>query len=284
MCIISGPVVSVGSTKILCLPSKNRKRQLTVYRNAVNTPHTNAMCLPVPNPFSVKFEKVPKDIFSQCKNSFIFGKSFSYGALGNTKTFLKSKSYLAVQSHGSYDVVVVPSMLELERIPPSFTVLTDEVKEFLRTSYPDNFGIVLCRLKAGSTDYEPFAYSHDLHANTQLFVPTKHFHNMNSTNEKTIHDKHGWKHGWEAVFMSPMERNMPSLVSTRFVDDWDHEIYSTGTPTWCHDSSTKQLDTTNTIKWDNMPADFQLDSTVVLRCKEIVGHGQNLDVEMPLVF
>ena len=52
MCIISGPVLSVNSTKILCLPSRNGKRQLTVYSNAVATPDSNAMCLPVPTPKS----------------------------------------------------------------------------------------------------------------------------------------------------------------------------------------------------------------------------------------
>ena len=253
---------------------------MTVYRNAVNTPNTNAMCLPVPNPLSVKFEKVPKDIFSQCEDSFEMSRSLGFYGVSNG---VSKGKYLAIQSHGSYGVVLVPSMSDIERIPPSFLILTDDVKEFLRTSYPDVFGIVLCRLKAGSTDYEPFAYSHNLQANSQLFFPTKHFHNMNSTNENnenTIHNKHGW----EAAFMNSMARNMPSLVSTRFADDWDHEIYSARTPTSCHESATKHLCTTNKIKWHEMPADFQLDSTVVLRCKEIIGHGQNLDVEMPLVF
>ena len=65
MSIISGPVLSVNSTKILCLPSHNGKRQLTVYSNFVATPSENAICLPVPTPHSVKFEYIPNDIFTQ---------------------------------------------------------------------------------------------------------------------------------------------------------------------------------------------------------------------------
>lgn len=287
MCIISGPVSSVGSTKILCLPSKNRKRQLTVYKNAVNTPNTNAMCLPVPNPNTVKFEKVPKDIFTQCSNSFDYSISYRPQAAGVVS--LKSKSYLAIQSHGSYDVVLVPSMSDIKRIPPSFLILTDEVKEFLQTSYPGNFGIVLCKLKAGRTDYEPFAYSHELQDNLHLFFPTKHFH-INSGNNTNVDfgeplsSQSGWGNYFSFTPQGIPDRRMPALVSTRFADDWDHEIYSAGTPTSCHESRLKYLDTKNQIMWNDMPSDFQLDSSVVLRCKEIIGYEKNLDIEMPVVF
>jgi hypothetical protein len=77
-------------------------------------------------------------------------------------------------------------------------------------------------------------------------------------------------------------RKMPQLVNTRFADDWDHEIYSAGTPTWCHESSKKRMRNTNEINWSNMPNDFNFGGSLVLRCKEVVGHGANVDIEMPV--
>jgi hypothetical protein len=89
MCIISGPVISVNSTKILALPSNDGTRQLTVYRNAVATPESNAMCLPCPNPETIEFESVPKDIFSQCSSSF--GFRMTRGARGGSAAVLRCK-------------------------------------------------------------------------------------------------------------------------------------------------------------------------------------------------
>ena len=289
MCIISGPVLSVNSTKILALPSRNGKRQLTVYRNAVATPDSNAMCLPVPNPNSVKFETVPKDIFSQCASSFdiVYPRGLTLSAGG--ANFSAKGGALPVQSHGSYEVVLVPSMDDLERVPSHFTVLSSEVKEFLNASYPTNFGVLLCKLKQGSADYEPFAYSHDIQANTQLFFPTKHYHVQNHSEHGATHDE---EPGWAGAFggsllgggqlMGVPGRKMPQLVNTRFADDWDHEIYSAQTPTWCHESSKKRMRNTNEINWSKMPNEFNFGESLVLRCKELVGHGANVDIEMPV--
>lgn len=295
MCIISGAVNSVKSTKILCIPSQNKKRQLTVYSNAVSTNNTNAMCLPVPNPQTVRFEKVPKNIFTQCRNSFLLARSFGgQAAAAGTLKVMKSKEYLAIQSHGSYDVVLVPSMSNIERIPPSFLILTEEVKEFLHASYPENFGIVLCKLKAGSTEYEPFAYSHVLQENLQLFFPTKHFHlnSEDSTITHTLYDDEPESHNqfdFEPNWLQSFEGSLlggsvglNKTQNTRFADDWDHEIYSIGTPTWCHESKKKIMNTANFIGWNEMPAEFQLDASAILRCREVVGHNQNIDIIMPI--
>ena len=77
-------------------------------------------------------------------------------------------------------------------------------------------------------------------------------------------------------------RKMPKPVNTRFADDWDHEIYSAQTPTWCHESSSKRMSGTNVINWNEMPDDYKFDPTLVLRCKEMVGEGKNVDIEMPI--
>jgi hypothetical protein len=283
MCIISGPVVSVNSTKILCLPSKSGKRQLTVYSNAVATPDSNAMCLPCPTPQTVKFENVPKDIFKQCYSSFDISKPRGGGSRGLTLS--SNRAPLTVQSHGSYDVVLVPSMADLDRVPSSFTTLTPEVIEFLNASYPVNFGIVLCRLKKGSTNYEPFAYSHDIQPNKQLFFPTKHYHSHNQT--PSIDEEEGWSNGFGSSLLGGsmldnFHNNMRKIANTRFADDWDHEIYSVGTPVWCHESREKHMRNTNAINWSQIPVDFQLGPSAVLRCKEVVGHEANVDIEMPV--
>lgn len=280
MCIISGPVVSVASTKILVLPSKNRKRQLTVYKNEVATQNQNAMCLPVPNPHTVTFETVSKDIFKQCANSFSIARSsMIYEHAGAVSaSFSIKKSYLPVVSHGSYDVVLVPSMNDIERIPPTFTTLSEEVIKFLKASYPETFGVVLCRLRQGKADYEPFAYSHDIQPNSQLFFPTKHFHNHNVTEEQR----------WDSIFENSLlggrysSRTLPQINNSLFADDWDHEIYSAETPAWCHESKRKGMKKTNEINWLEIPNDFQLGSSTSLRCKEIVGMSTNIDIEMPI--
>lgn len=283
MCVISGPVISVNSTKILCLPSKNGTRQLTVYRNAVATPESNAMCLPCPNPATIEFESVPKDIFSQCSSSFGFRMARgTLSAAGGSN----SKS-LPILSHGSYEVVIVPSMNHFSEIPEGFATLTPEVVSFLRGAYPPHFGVVLCKLKKGSTDYEPFAYSHKMQASAQLFFPTKHFHMEapGASHRDTSFYADEPEVGWASAFTSPMrwtEMSTSPSVNTRFADDWDHELYSAGTPNWCHESHKKEMMSTNQIDWSKMPSDFRLGSSAVLRCKEIVGHSANVDIEMPM--
>jgi hypothetical protein len=291
MCIISGPVLSVNSTKILALPSKNGNRQLTVYRNAVTTPDSNTMCLPVPNPNTVKFENVPKDIFKQCSKSFDIrlSRGFSDGIVaGAVLSTNSARRALPIQSHGSYEVVLVPSMDDLDLIPTHFTVLSSEVVEFLKASYPINFGVLLCKLKKGSTDYEPFAYSHNIQANDQLFFPTKHYHVHDKPNQWSAHDE---EPGWTGAFggsllggdlMGLPGRKMPQIVNTRFANDWDHEIYSAQTPTWCHESSKKVMKGRNEISWSDMPSDFSFGPSLVMRCKEMVGHSANIDIEMPI--
>jgi hypothetical protein len=286
MSIISGSVLSVNSTKILCLPSLSGKRQLTVYSYVVSTPDLNAMCLPVPTPHSVKFEHIPKDIFKQCQNSFDIRTPRGAATYGITRS---ANGALPIQFHGSYEVILVPSLSDIYRIPPRFTILTQEVIEFLNASYPINFGIILCKLKKGSVDYEPFAYSHDIQANTQLFFPTKHYHTHNESQKAVEYDDEeiGWSNGFGSSLlggnmMGLLSCTMPKLVNTRFADDWDHEIYSAGTPVWCHESSKKGMRNTNAINWNQMPADFQLGPNTVLRCKEVIGHSSNVDIEMPV--
>lgn len=257
MCIISAAVKSVAATKLFAMPSRDGKRQLTVYTNTVDTTATNVMCLPVPTPASVAFEKVPKDLFTQCSNSIEVVKMYNGpmwgGSLMYSASDSKSKPYLAVQSHGSYEVVLVPAMDELDRIPPSFATLTPQVVFFLRSNYSAGFGVILCRLRAGAATYEPFAYSHTL-VNDTLFLPTKHYH---------YHD----------------------TTSGTSDADWDHAIYTMQTDArQAHNVGPKKVPKyQNEIDWNKMPVEFRAGSSYEVHLFEREGTGyHNEDLQFPL--
>jgi len=223
-----------------------------------------------------------------------------------------ARSKLEVKSHGSYEVVIVPSLDDLDRVPEDFTTLTPEVVQFLKSSYLPGFGIVLCKLKKGSTDYEPFAYSHQLQASGELFFPTKHFH-METSNQiggygprdsyggadeygyNARNDEPEWAQSFKENMISKTEvlpkrwagREFPTANTINAgpsADDWDHELYSAGTPKWCHESRYKRPMGTNSIDWSKMPSNFRLGSGVELRCKEVVGRAANVDIQMPVPF
>lgn len=301
MCIISGPVVTVKSTKILAMPSKDGKRQITVYSNKVKTLDNNAMLLPVPNPKSVKFENVPKDIFSQCKKSF----EQSLGSVSNGRGGFISNNSLKIQSHGSYEVVIVPSIDDFHRVPKSFAEVTPEVIAFLKSNYNTDFGFLLCRLKAGSVDYEPFAYSHNIN-NYKLFFPTKHFHMDDGSRDivkgKFYPERSSYGISSADIFSSYASFNSGSNfkaekthrnASYSFddddsdhcrteVDEWDHEIYSCLTSSRYHNADNKNLIDKNYIDWSTFSDDFKFDNRLSLRCLEIAGKYKNIDIQMPI--
>ena len=243
MCIISGPVTSVNATKIFAMPSKNSTRQLTVYANSVSSPADNLMCLPVPFPETVEFESVPADLFTQCERSFT-----RVATLSATRS---AGPMLEVRSHGSYDVVLIPSVDDTARVPRQFATLTPEVVAFMRREYGGRpFGFLLCRLKAGAADYEPFAYSHATDG-ASLFLPTMHFHS----------------HGWGAAMDA----------------DWDHKIYTVRTPTTAHKSMFCIPRPRNEIDWSRVSTDFAVGSERQLRCMEIAGNAEpNRDIVIPI--
>jgi hypothetical protein len=242
MCIISGSVNKVAKTKIFCMPSKDMNRQLTVYTNAVDTPKENVMCLPVPYPHTVKFEKVPKELFKQCKLSF--PEEPKKTTTEYTLSWSRS-DYIQIQSHGSYEVASVPSLYEFHRVPGNFFVLSEEVKHFLFNSYPPDWGVLLCKLKEGATDYEPFAYSHDLH-NQSLFLPTKHYHK---------HEDKDFITG---------RSYFPSHTDA----DWDHELYLSYTPT---QKGWKQGKGENCIAWEEVSKEFRIGPDYPLQQQVVQG-------------
>lgn len=246
MCVISGPVNSVASTKIFTMPSRDGSRQLVVYSNAVDTPVDNVMILPVPRPETVEFERVPDELFVQCASSF-----FKEVTLSVNRGLLPD---LEVRSHGSYSVVLAASVADLDRVPTSFTQLTREVTNFLASEYPHGFGFLLCKLKDGHTEYTPFAYSHAIGFGDRLFTPTKHFHM----------DSYG-------------------SIDTGSAD-WDHEIYTALTDHYAHNDMRRTRRPGNQINWARMPNGFQMNPSVPLNCFVRKGSQyRNEDLQFRLV-
>ena len=309
MCIIAGEVRRVAGTKLFVMPSSDGRRQITVYSNKVDTPGANVMCLPVPNPDSIAFETVYNDLFKDCKKSFLQPKFLS---ASNTLSFQDGgavRSYLPVQNHGSYDVVVAPTLDDLDRVPPGFLTLSDDVKGYLRSNYTEKespFGVLLCKLRPGSVEYEPFAYSHALLASGKLFVPTRHYH-IESPGSGRDADSGVW--GGAGVSLRVMDfsimagsrpfddespwlvaanRRMTSSIARAHrnsdrADDWDHEIYTALTPsTVAHNVSDRPPADRNAINWAKMPAAYQFGAAYPLRCFERIGAGPNEDLTFPI--
>jgi len=278
MCIVSGPTTSISATKIFCLPSHDRTRQLTVYSNAVDSPADNLMILPVPCEASkIAFETVPKDLFSQCRDSFF---SRFEGALGAYDSFGFDGSRdgkLAVQSHGSYEVVVVPSVADMDRIPESFTRVTPEAAAFIRSGYPSGFAFLFCRLRKGAVDYEPFAYSHAIAAGSAMFAPTKHFHldALGSSGSLTVPS---YSSLFDAAFASP-------LTPSGKHDMWDHVIYvAECAAPMSLISKQFRPHPKNKVDWAGFSSrEFAYDPNLLMKMLEITGNDEpNLDIFLPL--
>jgi hypothetical protein len=245
MCIISDIIESVTSTKIFVIPSTNGKRQLTVYSNKVSSPDSNVMCIPVPNPHSIRFENVPTDIFNQCAKTF----HKKHGCM----------DFLSAYYNSSYKAVIIHSVNELHN--QNGFILTSDVVDYLKKTYP-NYGFILCKLKKGKTSYKPLAYSHDIESS--LFFPTKHYNR--SIREQPL---------WTSFDYVGIEEKL-----THIADNWDHELFSIATPTWSHDSI-KGIQHTNKINWSKLPDEFNHNSSVILRCHEKSGYSPNIDIRMP---
>jgi hypothetical protein len=205
MCIISDTVKHVAQTKLFTCPYNKNSRQMTVYSNKVHSlSDTNTMILPVPNPNSIEFvnlEKYPK-FFDDCENSFYRIPSYSYNAYATRSLecgIASLSAPLKVHSVGSYDVSIVNHVPEFSRLNPLYFTIGDNLIDMLSKTYGSEFGYLVCKLKEGDHDYHPFAYTHDLHTNSKVFLPTLHYH---------LHEY--------------------SSSSKKYAD-WDHLIYSIGT-------------------------------------------------------
>jgi hypothetical protein len=267
MCIVSGPVANVNTTKLFAARSANGKRQLTVYSNKVST-HiaNNIMILAVPNPTTIKFHDLTNyaKLFTDLENSFPKSRSFS---LEGDMYLSKGEGRLKVHEVGSYQASIANNLNDLNRLDRSLFYVDDEVIMFLTNTYKSyaNIGFVICRLKQGNHEYHPFAYSHDIHSSNKLFIPTKHYHKTSSFEGSF---------GLFGDFM-PITSNSHDMIS----DDWDHEIYV------MNDKITRVANdlkgtarTTSHLAIDKSKIDFELEPFKELSKLRLEGNHLNTDI------
>jgi hypothetical protein len=230
----------------------NHTRQLTVYSNTVRTPKKNLMILPVPYPHSVQFEPGSyRDLFTDINSSFYKTTLDQVWATRNINT----STPLPIYNVGSYQVSIAMSVQDILRADRTLFSNLEELVEILQDDYHSPFGFLLCVLKEGGASYEPLVYTHNLYKG-ELFVPTKHYH--------------------------PSSKGRSHMQS--FTHDWDHKIFSLGTPlcTETHSPSSYMPYKHNSLKWFMFPQDFQWGNGVPLRRLEIKGGYKNIDIHLPL--
>ena len=255
MCIVPFPVKSIESTKIFVMPSVDKTRQITFYRNDVDSMDENLMILPFPNPTSLQLHKVRyKAMFDDLSKSVFKPPTRSYGIYDvGSRCASLSCSYepLPVISHGSYLVSIAETLEDLNRVNPTVFDLPEGIFDLFKTHYSSEFGYLVCKLKEGKSEYEPLCYSHKLLSQGKLFVPTLHYHDHGSGNVKTD------------------------------LADWDHKIYSCGTTKEANQEYMSYKE--NKLLWNRFPEEFRLGKDYPIRCAAIEGNYPNKDLAFQLV-
>jgi hypothetical protein len=108
---------------------------------------------------------------------------------------------------------------------PDYFTIDPTIPSSLERTYDSSFGFLVCKLRRGQHSYHPLAYTHQMHPNHLLFVPTLH-----------IHPDGTYSHDIEPYA------------------DWDHSIYSVETDME-EDGVRRQFDRW-CLKWDKLPADL----------------------------
>ncbi len=175
MCIMAASVTAVSGTSILVGRNESGTRQLVVYAMTVETGgQRNAMILPVPAAAaSIELIDVSADpkFFDRLRLAF---EPVTLGMRGMSKS--RSATYvLPVQTVGSYNVSVVPTLDDLQRVDTTVFSLSPDTARLLRGHYSYGYAFVVAQLKQSGA-YHPLAYTHDVAASGQLFVPTRHGH------------------------------------------------------------------------------------------------------------
>lgn len=253
MCIVPFPVNSISSTHLFVLPSTDRKRQMTFYKNDIDSIAENLMILPFPNPTSLKlhtikykamFDDLSKSVYKPSQRSYFYNMDL-------TRSCSASLEYIPVISHGSYLVSICEKIEDLARVNPTVFTLPKTLMTFFAKHYNRQFGYLVCRLKEGKHTYEPLCYSHDLLNEEKLFVPTLHYHDHGDGDVKTD------------------------------LADWDHKIYSCGTTKQANREYMSYKE--NKLLWKRFPEEFQLGVNIPVRCAEIEGNYPNKDIAFEII-
>lgn len=175
MCIFSNSVESVSKTSILV----NRDHLgivTTVYQMTYEASHEIAMILPVPiaDPASFRFVDLSEypNLIKDLDKPF----NHERWLLGDTKMIgaLSFSAPLPVERVGAYDATFVPSVADMNRLDPRFS-LSPALLGGL-PSYIDTMSFAVFKLRAGNAQVHPMGYQYMPKNSGELFFPTFHVH------------------------------------------------------------------------------------------------------------
>jgi len=255
MCIFSGSIREVSSTKILVsyvYPSQlvhvtdpngkirtfkkktsNKPMQLVVYANSVEINSSIspvAMILPFPSNGRPKIKLLD---FSRYESLFEHLESMFPQKISNDySNSFSDDGPIEVLNVGSYKASVVPNLKAFDKLQFNQFGISSEVKNLLSRYYDKNYGFVVCILKADAK-YHPFGYIHELRHDNRLFIPTRHFHGGSRDSEIS----HATEDETSDELTDFMQRSLlaedewirhkvkKNKIRNTAKLDWDHDIY-----------------------------------------------------------
>src|ERR1700722_18340848 len=208
MCMFSGPVVDVNTTRIFARADKD-DGQFLVYSMRFESKQEVAMVLPLPVKPGVGEKAVSfinlkdyPDFFADLDRGFpppgIY-KSLSDGVPGQG---LRSAAKLEVYQVGDFEASFVPTVKDFDRLDNRFRLPAGTWKQL--RDYHD-YGFAVFKLKSGKVKVHPMAFSFPRRDTRILFFPTVHVH------DGKVHDKAHFDH---------MLYCQPSGASQLRLDQW----------------------------------------------------------------
>lgn len=187
-------------------------------------------------------------------------------SMGLSKSKSRETFSLEVKKVGDYDVSIVPSLRDFDRLSDIFKV-SENVSEILESNYSNGFSFVVAMLnKTGS--FQPLAYTHEMPRDLKMFVPTRHEH---GDDEEGLPD---WDHTiYINSFADPTHHIKQEIDSVVFRDFREKPLQ-------------KLIEETSDIipglKKVRIPSDFEsfFNSGRVSRIR-VIGYNENSDLIIP---
>lgn len=249
MCIISGEIERVYGTKIIAAKVKGQSdKQLTIYSNEVDTQNPVSMILPYPiagvKPVIIETNSKDYDIFDSIDYTAFQMHIFSLGlSRGNG---ISKRNSLKVHRSGSYQYSIATSAKELSQLNNKVFNIKNDLQTLLDDYLSRGFGFIICIIDKGAK-YSPFAYISSIR-NNLFFVPTKHYHEHNRSNNS----------------------------SNEYSDDWDHAIYILGAK---NGNAYNDLNVNSAFSFSNYLDNYSKEN---LFKQEISGRAVNKDLFCPV--
>jgi hypothetical protein len=219
MCMFSGPVYSVGSTKIFAR-FLDGKEQVIVYEMSVDARDEVAMVLPIPivQPAAehvvtfIDLSGYPeffKDLDKAFPNVTRGSKSLS------SVPQAASADTLKVQHVGSFEASFVPTIKDFSRLDERFRLppqAWDKLPQYR------SYGFAVFKLKKGKQDVHPMAFRFPTARPGELFFPTVHVH------DGEVHDEEHFDHSlyaqaWKNAVVSGLEWRESEKSAATFMDE-----------------------------------------------------------------